>query len=343
MKLSFELLDLRPRHAFTIARQEETGEVFRNVLVKLEHEGLTGWGEAAPEVCYGENWRTVTAALETLKPLLEQEKNPWGAEGLMQELDQNLSGNWSAKAAIDMALYDLQGKLCGRPLYEMLGLDPAGAPVSTFTIGIDELAVVRRKLKEAAAYPRLKIKLGGPRDLEVMEVVRRETPQAIVRVDANTGWTPHAALEMIEKLVNYNVEFVEQPLPVTDREGMRWLKERSPLPLFADESCRRLEDVPAAVGHFDGINIKLAKSGGIRHALKMIHCARALELKVMLGCMIESSIGITAAAQISPLVDYTDLDGAALLAEDPFRGMEFDSGRLHLPASPGLGVKPKKE
>ena len=343
MKLSFETMDLHPRHTFTIARQEDTGEGFRNVVVKLEHDGLTGWGEAAPEVYYGENWRTVTAALETLRPLLEQEESPWGAERLMQELDRTLSGNWSAKAAIDMALYDLQGKLCGRPLYEILGLDPSDAPLSTFTISIDRLEVVRRKLREAAACLRLKIKLGGPEDLEIMEMVRQEVPEAIVRVDANTGWTPHTALEMIEKLVDYKVEFVEQPLPVTDQEGMRWLKARSPLPLFADESCCRLEDVPAVAGLFDGVNIKLAKSGGIRHALKMIHCARALELKVMLGCMIESSIGITAAAQISPLVDYTDLDGAALLADDPFRGMEFESGRLRLPTSPGLGVEPRVE
>ncbi|MBN2289250.1 MAG: dipeptide epimerase [Candidatus Glassbacteria bacterium] len=341
MKLGYETLDLYPRHTFTISRQEETGEVFRNVLVRLEHDGLTGWGEAAPDIYYGENWLTVGAALETFRPLLEREKDPWGAENLMMELDRCLSGNWSAKAAVDMALYDLQGKLCGRPVYEMLGLDPDAAPLSSFTIGIDRLEVVAEKLREAAACPMLKIKLGGPEDLEIMEAVHRANPEAVVRVDANTGWTPHLALEMTEKLVDYNVEFVEQPLPEGDRDGMRWLKARSWLPLIADESCRRLEDVPRAAGLFDGINIKLAKSGGIRHALKMIHTARALGMKVMLGCMIESSIGITAAAQISPLVDYADLDGAALLADDPFRGMEFASGRLSLPSSPGLGVEPR--
>ena len=332
MKLSFEKLDLRPRHTFAIARRDE-GEVFSNVIVKLEHDGLIGWGEAAPDVYYGENWRTALAALETIQPLVESQEGPWEAERLMGELDRTLNGNWSVKAAVDMALYDLQGKLCGCPIYEILGLDPTDAPVSTFTIGIDRLEVVRQKLGESKEYPRLKIKLGGPEDLQVMEVVKEATPEAIVRVDANTGWTPHVALEMIDRLVNYNVEFVEQPLPVGDYEGMRWLKARSKLPLFADESCCRLEDVPSAAGLFDGINIKLVKSGGIRHALKMIHCARALNLKVMLGCMIESSVGITAAAQISPLVDYTDLDGAALLAEDPFEGMKFESGRLILPSS----------
>jgi len=340
MKISFEPVELRCRHTFNIARKELSGDVFKNVIVKLEYDGLTGWGEAAPSLIYGENQRTVMAALETLAPLVEKCADCWKLESLMRELDSELERNFSAKAAIDTALHDLQGKICGLPLYSLLGLDPDEAPLSTFTIGMDTVEVVRRKVREATDFPLLKVKVGGPRDLELVKVVRQEAPEAVLRVDANCGWGPHEALRLIEELVAFEVELVEQPLPPSDVEGMRWLHERSPLPLMADESCERLEDVPACVGLFDAINIKLAKCGGIRHALKMIHCARAHGLKVMLGCMIETSILVSAAAHLSPLVDYADLDGAALLAEDPFKGMRLEKGRIILPEAPGLGVEP---
>ena len=341
MKMSFEPVDLHPRHTFKIAIQAMSGDVFENVIVRLEHEGVTGWGEAAPFFIYGENRSTVLAALETLRPLIERAPDPWSAEKLMREMDETLALNYSVKAAVDCALYDLMGKLCGLPLYRMLGLDPAATPLSSFTIGIASPENVRLKVREVKDYPILKIKVGGPADLECLKVVRQEAPHAVIRVDANCGWQPHQALAMIEKLVDYGVEFVEQPLPPHEVEGMRWLRENSPLPLMADESCERLYDIPRCVGLFDAINIKLVKCGGVRHALKMIACARAHGLKIMLGCMLESSILITAAAHISPLVDYADLDGAVLIGDDPFEGMLFERGKMRLPEAPGLGVRPR--
>ncbi|OGG05931.1 MAG: hypothetical protein A3F83_05010 [Candidatus Glassbacteria bacterium RIFCSPLOWO2_12_FULL_58_11] len=341
MKFSYEPVCLKPKHTFKIAREEVEGDKFENVIIRLEHEGVTGWGEAAPFLIYGENQATVVAALETFRPLIEKWRDPWKAEKMMAELDGALEWNFAAKAGIDAALYDIQGKIAGLPLCSMLGLDPGDTPLSTFTIGIDTPEVVRSKVREVLDCPLLKIKLGGPADLEILRVIREEAPKASIRVDANCGWTPHKALAMIEELVDYGVEFVEQPLPPSEVEGMRWLHARSPLPLMADESCERLHHIPACVGQFDSINIKLAKCGGVRHALKMIGCARAHGLQIMLGCMLESSVLITAAAHISPLVDFADLDGAVLIANDPFSGMRFESGRMALPEGPGLGVIPR--
>ncbi|MCE5271483.1 dipeptide epimerase [bacterium] len=341
MKMSFEPVDLHPRHAFKIAVKEVAGDVFENVIVRLEHAGVVGWGEAAPFQIYGENRATVLAALETIRPVVERAAGPWQAENLMRELDGALALNYSVKAAIDCALYDLAGKLCGQPLHALLGLDAAATPLSSFTIGIASPEEVRAKVREVKDYPILKIKVGGPSDMECLEIVRQEAPDATLRVDANCGWQPHKALQLMEKLVEYGVEFVEQPLPPHEVEGQRWLRQNSPLPLMADESCERLSDIPRCVGLFDAINIKLVKCGGVRHALKMIGCARAHGLRIMLGCMLESSILITAAAHLSPLVDWADLDGAALIGDDPFEGMRFERGRMHLPAEPGLGVRPR--
>ncbi|MBN2289653.1 MAG: dipeptide epimerase [Candidatus Glassbacteria bacterium] len=339
MRISYEPMELRASHSLDIAHEGFSGNVFHNVLVRIEYEGIIGLGEAAPFFIYGENQRTSMAAMESLAPVVRQAEDPWGAESLMQEIDSALAGNQSVKAAIDMALYDLQGQLCGKPLHSLLGLRAEDTPQSTFTLYLDSPETLREKVRRVADWPLLKVKLGGQYDLEAIELVRKEAPDAVIRVDANAAWEPHQALDMIKELVRYQVEFVEQPLPAADPEGMRWLHSRSPLPLVADESCLRLEDLPGLRGLFDGINIKLTKCGGIRHALKMISCARALGLKIMLGCMVESSISLTAAGQISPLVDYADLDGNTLLEHDPFIGMQFDKCRLVLPAGPGLGVK----
>ncbi|MBW7997609.1 MAG: dipeptide epimerase [Candidatus Glassbacteria bacterium] len=341
MKISWEPISLTTKHTFKIAREELTGDRFDNVIVRLEHEGIVGWGEAAPFFIYGDNQRTVIAALETWQPFIERWEDPWQSEKMMAELDGVLEGNFAAKSAVDCALYDLQGKLAELPVYRMLGLSPDAVPVSSFTIGIDTPEVVREKVREAKNCPVLKVKVGGPQDMDVLEVVRREAPEAVIRVDANCGWEPHHALRMIHQLAEEGVEFVEQPLPAADIESQRWLYEKSPLPLMADESCERLEDIQNCVGRFDMINIKLSKCGGLRHALKMIGAARAHGMEIMLGCMLESSIQITAAAQISPLVDYADLDGAELLANDPFTGVEFNNGKLVLPHGPGLGVERK--
>jgi L-Ala-D/L-Glu epimerase len=341
MKISWEPVSLATRHTFKIARENLGGETFDNVIVRLEHEGVEAWGEAAPFFIYGDNQQIVIAALETWRPLIESWQDPWQGEKMMAELDGALERNFAAKSAIDCALYDLQGKLAELPVYRMLGLSHDTVPVSSFTIGIDTPDMVRQKVRESANCPVLKIKVGGPGDVEILRIVREEAPGAIIRVDANCGWEPHQALRMIYQLADQGVEFVEQPLPADNLEGQRWLYSRSPLPLMADESCERLEDIKNCVGRFDMINIKLSKCGGLRHALKMIGAARAHNLEIMLGCMLESSIQITAAAQISPLVDYADLDGAALLAEDPFTGVGFENGKLTLPNGPGLGVERK--
>ncbi len=339
MKLSYETVELRAKHDFKIANQAVCADIFRNVIVRLEHDGLTGWGEAAPFVIYGENQETVIAALQTLAPCIEQADGPWEAESLMDLLDMKLERNFAAKAAIDMALYDLQGQICGMPVYRMLGLSTDRIPLSTFSIGIDSPEMIRERVRQVKDCPLLKIKVGGPEDIETIRIVRSEVPQATIRVDANCGWQPRQALRMIEQMAELGVDFVEQPLPASNTEGARWLYENSPLPLMADESCERLEDIPGCLGRFDSINIKMAKCGGIRHALKMIGCARAHNLSIMLGCMLETSIGVTAAAHISPLVDYLDLDGAELTRNDPCLGMTFDNGRLILPDKPGLGVE----
>ncbi|HEX5570613.1 MAG TPA: dipeptide epimerase, partial [Ktedonobacterales bacterium] len=249
--------------------------------------------------------------------------------------------NAAAKASVDMALYDLLGKRLGAPVYQLLGLNPDRAPLTSFTIGIDEPAVMARKAKEAAkTYKVLKIKIGTERDLETVRAIREAT-DVTLRVDANAAWTPKQAIRRIRELEPYDIEFVEQPLPPTDLEGIRFVREHVALPIIVDESCVTESDIPGLVGAVDGINIKLMKCGGIHHALRMIHTARAHHLKVMLGCMIESSLAITAAAHISPLVDYADLDGHLLISDDPWEGVAVEEGRLVLPERAGLGVRPR--
>ncbi|HEY4385282.1 MAG TPA: dipeptide epimerase, partial [Ktedonobacteraceae bacterium] len=243
----------------------------------------------------------------------------------------------SAKAAVDMALYDLMGKVLGVPVYRLLGLNPANAAYTSFTIGIDTPAEMAKKAQQASAYPILKIKVGTKQDIEILKAIR-DVSSAVIRVDANAGWTPKEAIKNIEALVPYNIEFVEQPVPAHDLAGLKMIREHSPLPIIADESCVSLHDIPRLSECVDGVNLKLMKNGGIHTALKMIHTARAHNLQVMLGCMIESSLAITAAAQLTPLVDYADLDGHLLIKDDPYRGVQVEQGKLILPDAPGLGV-----
>jgi L-alanine-DL-glutamate epimerase-like enolase superfamily enzyme len=239
-----------------------------------------------------------------------------------------------------MALYDLAGKRLGVPLYELLGLDPRKTPQTSFTIGLASPDEVVRKVREASAYAVLKVKLGSGEDREVLEAVRDTTDRPL-RVDANEGWTLEGARERLDWLAKLGVELVEQPLPADQLEQTRELRRLSPLPLYADESVHRAADIPRLAEAFDGINIKLMKCGGLGEALRMIAVARAHGMKVMLGCMIESSLAVTAAAHLTPLVDLADLDGHLLLAEDPFVGVGVEDGRLVLPDTPGLGVTPR--
>lgn len=339
MKLEHEVLPLQTKHRFTIGRPSAAER--HAVWVRLTDEGgLSGWGEADPSPFYGETADTVRAALEAYRPLLETARDPFAVQEIESACLHDLGGAAAARAAIVSALYDLMGKRLGLPVHRLLGLDPSRAPRTSFTIGIDEPEVVRQKVREAVAeeYPILKVKVGTEGDEDILSIVREEAPDVRLRVDANTAWSAQQAVRRIEALAAFELEFVEQPVPAHDIDGLRFVRERAPLPIIADESCVRATDIPRLVGAADGINIKLAKCGGITEALRMIHTARSHSLAVMLGCMVETSLGIAAAAQLAPLADYADLDGAALLADDPFSGLSIARGRIHLNAEPGLGI-----
>ncbi|HLZ55903.1 MAG TPA: dipeptide epimerase, partial [Ktedonosporobacter sp.] len=264
--------------------------------------------------------------------------DPFVIEDILHRLNKIIGLNPSAKAAVDMALYDIVGKLLGVPLYKLLGLNPARTPHTSFTIGLDTPAEMAKKVLLAKEYPILKIKVGTKHDLDIIKAIR-DVSNAVVRVDANTGWTPKEAIKNINALAPYNIEFVEQPIPAHDLAGLKLIRDNVPVPIIADESCVTVDDIPRIAECVDGVNIKLMKSGGISHALKMIHVARAHHLRVMIGCMIESSLAITAAAHLTPLVDYADLDGHLLIDNDPYEGVKVEHGKLILPDGPGLGVK----
>lgn len=337
MKLTAEILTVHTKHPFIIARGGSAE--FRVVWVRvIDDDGTEGWGEAAPSRYYGETADTVMAALQRLKPIVEA-ANPWDIEQTEKDLDSAIGRNGAAKAAVSIALHDLAGKRLGVPLWKLWGLDPARAPKSSFTIGIEkDMGTVRERVAEAEPYPVLKVKLGSDRDEEIIRTVRKAAMQKTLRVDANAAWTAKHALRMIPILAEQGVEFVEQPLPAHDLEGLRFVRERSALPVIADESCIVARDIPPLAGVVDGVNIKLAKCGSLREALRMIATARAHNMLVMCGCMIETSIGITAASHFAPLLDYVDLDGAALLKDDPFVGASITGGATTLPTAPGLGV-----
>ena len=334
LRLTTELLTLHTTHPFIIARGGHSE--FRTVMVKVtDGDGVEGWGEAAATAFYGETLATVQAALETYAPVLGDD--PFALDTVERRLESVLAGNAAARVAISAALHDLVGKRLGIPLWRYWGLDRTKAPRSTFTIGIDTPEVIRRKVLEAAGYPVLKVKLGTPNDLEILRTIRDATDREL-RVDANCGWTAAHAVAMLPVLVDHGVTVLEQPVAPNDIAGLAHVRRRSTIPIIADESCVTSAHIPALVGAVDGINIKLAKCGSLREALRMIAIARAHGMMVMVGCMIESSIGITAAAHFTPLVDLVDLDGAALLRDDPFAGATIPAGQVTLPDGPGLGV-----
>src|SRR6266550_7705114 len=338
MKLSQQTIELKPTHPFVIARGGYAHH--RNVIVRItDDDGLEGFGEAAPNRYYGESVATVLAALGQFKPLLER-ADPMALESTEAHLNRVLRGNASAKSAVSSALHDLLGKRLGLPVYRIWGLDAATAPQSSFTIAIAENHELEQRVREAREYPILKIKLGTDRDMEIIRIIRNAAPGKRLRVDANAAWTPKQAVRMSDFLIENGVEMLEQPVAANDIEGLRFVRKRSKLPVFADESCLVATDIAKLTGAVDGINIKLAKCGSLREALRMVHTARALDMQVMAGCMIESSLGISAIAQISPLLDSADFDGAALLSGDPFLGATIAGGNIRLPDGPGLGATP---
>ena len=339
MRLEFEILELQTRHEFHIARAAAPA-ARRNVWVRLiDESGLEGWGEAAPNAYYQESAETVLVALRSYQEILA----PLRAGTIDIAVTENrLSadrGNASARAAVSAALHDLVGKRRNLPAWRMLGLQPR-EQLSSYTIGIDEIEVMRRKTREAASYRILKVKVGTDRDEEILTMLREERPDAIIRVDANTGWTVQQAIELLPLMERFNIELIEQPLPPDDLDGLAAVTRASRIPIIADESCKTAADVERLRGKVHGVNIKLAKCGSIGEALKIVRAAREANMQVMLGCMIESTLGIAAAAQVASLADYIDLDGAALLANDPFDGPHLDAqGRLFMTDRSGLGVK----
>lgn len=338
MQLRSWTYELVLAHPFTIARGSVQTKTI--VITEIEHEGITGMGEAAPISRYGETAETVVDFLRRVD--LSRVADPFSVEEILAAVGALAPGNTAAKASIDLALHDWIGKKLGVPLYRFWGLDAAKAPVSSFTIGIDEPEVIEAKVREAEPYPILKVKLGTDKDRDIIRAIRRATSKTI-RVDANEGWkTKEEALEKILWLEQENVEFVEQPMPARDIAECAWVRERVRVPLIADENSIRAHDVPALAEAFDGVNLKLMKSTGLREGLAFIHTARSCGLKVMIGCMIETSLGITAAAHLSPLADYADLDGNVLTSNDPFDGVHIEHGRLVLPDRPGIGIVRRK-
>lgn len=335
LQMDAEYLELRTKHPFIIARGGRSE--YRTVWVRLrDGEGHEGWGEAAPSKFYGETAESVMAALPHLTSALPSD--PFDLEGTERRLESILRYNAAARSAISAALHDLAAKRLGIPLYRLWGLDPSRAPRSTFTIGLDTPERVRAKVAEAAEYPILKVKLGGENDVEVLRAIREST-ESEIRVDANCGWTVKQAIAMLPVLQEFGVTVLEQPLPPGQLDGLGEITRRASIPVIADESCETAADIPPLAGKVDGINIKLAKCGGLREALRMIAVARTHGMVVMVGCMIETSLAITAAAHLTPLVDIVDLDGAALLASDPFVGAGITGGQVTLPDGPGLGVR----
>ena len=334
MKLSFRPYELQLRHTFTVAgNSRNTTPV---VLTEIEYEGQTGSGEASMPPYLGESQESVISFLNKVD--LEQFRDPFMLDDILAYVDSVEAGNRAAKACVDIALHDLTGKLVDLPLYRLWGINPENTPMTSFTIGIDTPEVVKQKTEEAARFRVLKVKLGGGNDREMISAVRSVTDVPLY-VDVNQGWSDkHQALEMIHWLAGQGIEFVEQPLPKDAVDDMAWLTEHSPLPIIADEAFQRLGDVAAFKGVYSGINIKLMKSTGLREAHKMITVARALDMKVMIGCMTETSCAVSAASQLSPLVDWADLDGNLLISNDLYRGMEVLEGKVTLNELPGIGI-----
>jgi L-alanine-DL-glutamate epimerase-like enolase superfamily enzyme len=335
LKLRFQPYNLQLKHVFTVATYSRT--TTPDVQVEVEYDGITGYGEASMPPYLGESVESVMRFLQQVN--LEQFSDPFQLEEILAYVDGIMPGNTAAKASVDIALHDLVGKLLGAPWHKIWGLDKSKAPSTTYTIGIDTPDVVRQKTLEVAGqFNILKVKLGRDNDKEMIETIRSVT-QLPIAVDANQGWTDkHHALDMIFWLKEQGIVMVEQPMPKAQLDDIAWVTQQSPLPIFADESLQRLSDVVKLKDAFTGINIKLMKCTGMREAWKMVTLGRALGMKVMVGCMTETSCAVSAAAQFSPAVDFADLDGNLLIANDRFKGMEVVKGKITLNDLPGLGL-----
>ena len=328
------VIELTLRHPWTLSRGTSVAKT--NVLTRLRDGGWEGWGEAAPNARYREDAASVLRALDRLEPLLA-DLSRW--QEIVDRLPAAAPSDRAARAAVDMALYDLAGRRAGVPVWKMLGADPTRMPPTSYSIGLDAIPVMQEKAREAEAFRILKVKVGGPDDRAILEAIRRVTDRPLY-ADANEGWADaDTAVERIRMMEGLGVVLVEQPLPAGDLDGARRVRDRVSMPIFADEAAVDEEDLAALAGAYDGVNVKVQKAGGLGAARRMVDAARARGLRVMIGCMIETSLGITAAAHLAPLADHADLDGHLLIRGDPFRGVALREGRLVLPEGPGLGVE----
>lgn len=336
MRLTFEPYELKLRHAFNLARYQRT--TTPDVLCTITLDGITGYGEASMPPYLGESVKSVSEFLSRLD--LAQFADPFRIEDIHDYMDSVAPDNRAAKACVDIALHDLTGKIMGQPWHKIWGLNPEKAPCTSFTIGIDKPDVVRQKVREAEPYKVLKVKMGLDNDRQTVEIIRSMTDVPLC-VDVNQGWTDRRqALDMCHWLKEQGCLFVEQPFDKAAIDDTAWLTQHSPLPIIADEFLQRLPDVSRAAGAYSGINIKLMKSTGMHEAYQMATLARAMGMKVMLGCMTETSCAVSAAAQLAPLADFADLDGNLLITNDRFSGMKIVNGKVTLPDLPGIGVTP---
>jgi L-alanine-DL-glutamate epimerase-like enolase superfamily enzyme len=333
LSLSLHVLELPLVHPFTIARGTE--DRARTAVFRLDYNGLEGLGEAVPIPRYSESVESIVAYYRD-HPL--RGEDPYLLDDLLDDAIPP-----AARCGLDIALHDLIGKDCGQPLYRLFGLDPGKTPVTSFTIGIGDPETTMRKVAEIGEHPVMKVKLGvGSSEQEVATIdMIRSKYTGTIRIDANEGWTAEQAVTILRELERFDIEFCEQPIKAGHPDQLRYIKERSRIPIVTDEDSLTAKDLPKLIGCVDGVNVKLAKTGGIRGAINMIHTARALGMKIMLGCMVESQISATAAAQISPLVDWADIDGPFLTKDDPYAGIVYERGKIVLPDGPGLGVREK--
>ncbi len=334
LELRFYPFTLQLKHAFTLSTSSRTTTPV--MLTEIEYDGVTGYGEASMPPYLGESQESVAKFLSLLN--LSQFTDPFLLIDILQYVDGVMPGNYAAKASVDIALHDLIGKMVGEPFYRLFGLNPSKAPLTSFTIGLDTPEIIRQKVLEAEPYKILKVKLGRDNDREMVEVIRSLTDKPLC-VDVNQGWKDRDhALEMAAWLNEKGVIFLEQPLPKEMKDDIAWLTQRSPIPVIGDEAIQNISDLLNNKDVYSGINIKLMKCGGLNAAMKMINMARGLNMKVMIGCMTETSCAVTAAAQLSPLVDWCDLDGNLLISNDPFDGLKIEEGKVTLPERPGTGV-----
>ncbi len=340
MKLTWKRITVHTTYPFRIARPGSSvkgdGTDVERTIAAIEHDGVIGYGEAAPTPYYNQNLDTVEDTLAKAGLMLGDD--PEDIDGIIDRLLDQFDDHRAAVSAIDLALHDLLGKIRNKPVWDILGLNPADTPMTSMTIGIDRLDLLPEKVKQAFDFKILKIKVGTDADVETLTEIRRLAPKKLVRVDANCGWPADRIIECMQDILPFDLEFIEQPTTAKSYEAVKKAREQSPIPLIADEDSAKPSDVEKLVGVYDGINIKMAKCGGIREGIRMIKLARENNMQVMLGAMVETSLGISGGAHIASLVDYADLDGHLLLADDPYEGLIVREGKVLPGNGPGLGV-----